>query len=77
LDKAVEHFAFGIDSSSVALEICMHGEIDEATADISAAVLVAGLLHDLSLNVPNVRTSSAMPEYGKSPVADAHWWEVR
>lgn len=41
---------------SVAVEVCMHREIDQAAADERAATLAAVLLHDLGLQPAAVRT---------------------
>lgn len=43
-------------SQSLGIEVCMHRGIDQETANLRAAALVAGLLQDLGLAVEQVKT---------------------
>jgi N-acetylmuramoyl-L-alanine amidase CwlA len=43
-------------ATSVAIEVCMHQGIDQQTADLRAARLIAALMHDLKLDRTSVKS---------------------
>lgn len=43
-------------ANSIAIEICMHAENDQAAADLRAAKLVAVLMHDLGISKENIKS---------------------
>lgn len=56
INEAGYHAGRPANLSSIAIEICMNSDIDQAAADDRAARLVAVLLYDIGLDIDQVRT---------------------